>query len=90
MSHDVINSVNRILRKNYVILSTFNAAGKNSTSKNELLKRGYRFDYFTCTSITRSSQINYFCYDQGYRELENNKITLVRRTPDDNLSATTR
>ncbi len=90
VSQNVINSVNRILRKNYIILSAFNAAGKNSTSKSELQKKGYRFDYFTCTSITRSSQVNYFCYDQGYRELENNRITLLRRCPDDNLSISTR
>ncbi len=80
-THNVINSVNRILRKNYVILSTLHSAGKISTSKIDLLKKGYRFDYFTCMSTTRSNKIAYYCYDHGIRENENNKVTIVQSTP---------
>ena len=80
-SHNVINAVNRILRKNYVILSSLTAEGKTSTSKSELMKKGYRFEYFTCTSTTKSSRVYYFCYDHGYKENENNKVTLMRRIP---------
>jgi len=81
-SHNLINSVNRILRKNHSILSSFLAEGKVSASKSDLQKKGYRFDFFTCTSTTRSSRINYYCYDQGYRENENEKVTIVKRPPD--------
>jgi hypothetical protein len=77
----VINAVNRILRKNYVILSSLTAEGKTSASKSELMKKGYRFDYFTCSSTTKSSRVYYFCYDHGYKENENNKVTLMRRIP---------
>jgi hypothetical protein len=78
-AQNLINSVNRILRKNYFILSEFIAEGKITTSRSELQKKGYRFEYFTCTSMSRSHRINYFCYDQGFREQQNNKVTLVRR-----------
>ena len=77
-SHSVINSVNRILRKNYLILSALSSEGKITTSKSDLQKKGYRFDYFTCTSTSKSKKVNYYCYDQGFRELENNRITLVQ------------
>lgn len=78
-SNRVINSINRILKKNYFILSTLNPEGKTTILKNVLQKKGYRFDYFTCTYIMRNSRIYYFCYDQGYSELENEKVALVRR-----------
>jgi hypothetical protein len=76
----MMNSINRILKKNYYILANFYTEGKITLPKIELQKKGYRFDYFTCTTINKSSRINYFCYDQGFREQENNKITLVRRS----------
>lgn len=78
-SHTVINSVNRILKKNYIILSTLHSSGQIRTSKSDLQKRGYQFDYFTCINTTRSNHINYFCYDHGIKELENNKITIIRQ-----------
>ncbi|MEI7524811.1 MAG: hypothetical protein WCJ95_10810 [Mariniphaga sp.] len=85
-SHNVINSVNRILKKNYFILSALLSEGKVTTSKSDLQKKGYRFDYFTCTSKTKSNRIYYYCYDQGYRENENNKVTLVKQTQKANIS----
>ena len=85
-SHTVISLVNRILRKNYVILSALYSEGKVSTSKGDLQKKGYRFDYFTCTSTSKSKKVNYFCYDHGFREMENNKITLVQHGQNEKLS----
>ena len=89
-SHSVINSINRILRKNYSILSALSSEGKITTSKNDLQKKGYRFDYFTCTRTFKSKKVNYFCYDQGFRELGNNKITLVQPTENVKLSELSR
>ena len=83
-THNVINSVNRILKKNYFILSSLQSEGKITTSKSDLQRKGYRFDYFTCTSTSRSNRINYYCYDQGYHENENNKVTLVKQPLKDN------
>ena len=88
-SHSVINSVNRILRKNYFILSSLCSEGKITASKSDLQKKGYRFDYFTCTSTSKSKRVNYYCYDQGFRELENNKITLVQQAKNAKLSELT-
>jgi len=78
-SNKVIRSVNRILKKNYSILTALNPEGKTTVLLNDLQKKGYRFDYFTCTYLARNNRIYYFCYDMGYCELENNKVVLVRR-----------
>ena len=78
-SNKVIRSVNRILKKNYSILTALNPEGKSTVLLNDLQKKGYRFDYFTCTYLARNSRTYYFCYDMGYCELENNKVALVRR-----------
>jgi len=88
-SNSVINSVNRILKKNYFILSALSSEGKITASKSDLQKKGFRFDYFTCISTSKSKRVNYFCYDQGFRELENNKITLVQHAENAKMSELT-
>lgn len=84
-TNTVIKSVNRILKKNHTILTTFRAKGKTTASKSDLQKKGYRFDYFTHVSTSRNNKLNYFCYDQGYREQEHNKLVLVQRLLDDDF-----
>jgi hypothetical protein len=75
----VIKSVNRILKSNYLILTALNSDGKTVTTKGDLQKKGYRFDYYTYTCMTRNNRVNYFCYDHGFREQEKNRLMLVRR-----------
>ena len=86
-SNNVIKSINRILKRNYFILTSLTAEGKNTVAKSDLQKKGYRFDYFTCTCATRNNRINNFCYDLGYREQDNNKMTLVRRDVNGDMVA---
>lgn len=81
-SNNVIKMINRILKKNYFILSEMKSKGKITALKSDLQKKGYRFDYFTHTFTGRNSRTNYFCYNQGFREQDNNKVTLVQRELD--------
>ena len=86
-SNIVIRAINRILKKNYFILSSYLEEGKNVALKNDLLQRGYRFDYFTCTCNTaRNHKTNYFVYDHGYRDYENNKVLILRRVLNKEMS----
>jgi len=87
-TNSVVKSVNRILKKNYSILTTFKAKGKTIINKSDLQKNGYCFDYFTFTSTARNNHIVYYCYDQGFREQENNKLYLVHRDLNNNLFQT--
>lgn len=78
-SNKVIRIINRILKKNYSILTTLNPEGKTTVPLSDLQNKGYRFDYFTCSYAARNNRIYHFCYDMGYCELENYKVILVRR-----------
>lgn len=86
-TNTVIKSINRILKKNYAILAALKANGKTTANRSDLQKKGYCFDYFTFTSTSRNSRINYFCYDHGYREQEANKLILVHRDLNDDLTS---
>lgn len=85
-SNNAIRMINRILKKNYFILSALNPDGKATVLKSDLQKKGFRFDYFTCTFTARNNRIYYFCYDQGYSELDNNKLNLIRSDLGGDLS----
>jgi len=85
-SNSVIKTINRILKRNYSILAALNSEGKTTALKSDLQKKGYRFDYFTHSFTTRNNRISFFCYDQGYREKEDNKVTLVRGDPNEEQS----
>ena len=84
-SNSMIKLINRILKKNYSILSVLNADGKTTINKDYLLKKGYSFEYFTFTSTTRNNNINYFCYNHGFREMEDNKLILFHTCLKDEL-----
>jgi hypothetical protein len=77
-ANKMIRTINRILKKNYFILSALNPGAKSTVHKSDLQKRGYRFDYFTYKCTQRNSRTYYFCYDVGYSELENNKMIITR------------
>jgi predicted glycosyl hydrolase (DUF1957 family) len=74
----VIRTINRILKKNYLILTSMTTEGKTTTNRSVLENKGYHFEYFTCALVKSNSKASYFCYDQGYKELENNKVIFVR------------
>ncbi len=82
-NNSLVHSVNRILKKNHTILTMLQAIGKTLASKSDLQKRGYRFDYFTSTGTSRNNKFCYYCYDHGFRELENNKLVLVNLVLED-------
>ena len=72
-----IRRVNYTIRKNRSILSALNPNGKAKTHKLKLIDAGLNFDYFTNVYRTRAGKVYYFCYDQGYLELEDDYYALV-------------
>jgi hypothetical protein len=77
--HNFIRKINGTIRRNRCILSELNPAGKARTHKEKLIDAGLNFDYFTNIYKTRSGKVYYFCYDQGYVELEDDYYALVVR-----------
>lgn len=74
-----MRKINRILKKNHHILKELNPDNKTTTWKGMLQKQGFNFNYFTHVYKTRTGRIYYFCYDQGFSALDNNKFVLVRK-----------
>jgi hypothetical protein len=72
-----IRRVNYTIRKNRSILFQCNPSGKAKIHRNKLVEQGMNFDYFTNVYKTKSGKTYYFCYDQGYLELEDDYYALV-------------
>jgi hypothetical protein len=78
-STSYMRKINRILKRNHAILMELNQNGKATTHKNILLKEGFNFTYFTHSCKTRKGKDLYFVYDQGFSEVDNSKIMLVKK-----------
>lgn len=72
-----IRNVNNILRKNRRILQGLNPDGKAKVSRNRLQMKGFNFDYYTNTYTTKTNKVYYYCYDQGYLQIEGDYFFLV-------------
>ena len=73
-----MRNINRILKQNHAILAELNPEEKSTTLKSVLEKKGFSFKYHTNIYTTKTGRVDYFCYDQGYAELEPGKYVIVR------------
>lgn len=73
----VIRSINKILRKNRDILRRLNTRGKTVVNKVELNVLGFDFKHITSTYKTSSDIVYFYCYDEGYRLLDEGRMLLV-------------
>lgn len=74
-----IRRINNILRKNRRILSSFNPNGKITVDGISLAEEGFNFHYYTNMYTTKTGSTYFFCYDQGYLKLDNDKYMLVHK-----------
>ncbi|GAA4276640.1 DUF2116 family Zn-ribbon domain-containing protein [Aquimarina mytili] len=78
-SKNLVRNINNLLRKNYRILEALNPKEKTKTTKSKLIAKGFDFNHFTSIYTTKTGNIYYFVYDQGYLPLENDFYALVKR-----------
>jgi len=78
-STSFMRNINNKLRKNYRILSEINIEGKSKTTRAKLLSKGFDFEFFTNILQTKTGNLYYFLYDQGYLLLDNDYIMLVKK-----------
>lgn len=76
-SSNYVRNVNNILGRNRRILLELNSNGKQKTHRDQLLKRGFDFDYYTNSYMTKSGNQYRFCYEQGYLTLKDGFVLLV-------------
>ncbi|WP_378186147.1 hypothetical protein ACE939_13630 [Aquimarina sp. W85] len=76
---NLIRTVNNRLRKNYRVLQHLNPDEKIRVPKSKLIAQNFDFDLFTSIYTTKTGNVYYFVYDQGYLALENDFYALVKR-----------
>jgi len=76
---NLIRNINNRLRKNWRILEKLNPDEKCKVSKQKLDIEGFDFNNFTSIYTTKTGNIYYFVYNQGYLKLENDYFALVKR-----------
>lgn len=72
-----ITTVNKILRKNRMILHRLGPVGKSTVRKEYLDKMGFDFQFITHTFTTKNNNTYKFCYEYGYLEIEGDKILII-------------
>lgn len=76
---NLMRSTNNALRKNYRILSSLNTEGKTKTARKKLTDLGFDFNLLTSVYTSKNGTTYYFTYDQGYLNLDNDYLLLVKR-----------
>ena len=76
-SNKYVRRINGILRKNRRILEKLNPSGKNSVDGLTLAEEGFNFHYYTNIYKTKKGGEYFFCYEFGYRKIENDQYFLV-------------
>lgn len=76
-----IRDVNRILRKNRMILSALIPEGKEiaKAPKQKLEEKGFNFQFMTHSYRTKKGLTYFFCYEYGYLSIEHDYYLLVSR-----------
>ena len=73
---------NNILRRNHKILDNLQRLGRQKVRRKELVRLGYRLDFHTHSMERKDSEVYYFCYNKGYRQVEEDWLELI---PDESL-----
>lgn len=74
-----VRNVNNLLRKNRRILADILVDETAKISKTKLQEKGFVFNYFTHTYVTKKGTTYYFCYEYGYLPIENDYYFIVKR-----------
>jgi hypothetical protein len=76
-----VRNISNTLLKNRKILETILTPSKQTANctREKLVQEGFIFKYYTHTYTNKNREVYYFCFDYGYRQLENNWYMIVRR-----------
>lgn len=78
-SKNLIRNTNNRLKKNYKILTELNGSGKTKITRLKLLNQNFDFNHFTSIYTTKTGNVYFYVYDQGYLKLENDYYLLIKR-----------
>ena len=71
-------NIDNQLKLNRRILKRYNLSGQSQIKKEILINEGFDFDYFTHIWEAKNGNVYFFCYEFGFRDLnENEKYMLI-------------
>ena len=79
----VVRNVNNILRRNRRILEDLLAPLDKKVlviERRKLVERGFQFDFITEYYHPDNKEHYYYCYDYGYRSIDQEKVLAVKDT----------
>jgi len=76
-----LKGINAILFKNRKVLESFFAIETKPlrVSRDQLLQKGFRFDFITCWYTNSKGNTYHYCYEYGYLPLEGDQYLIVKR-----------
>ncbi len=76
-----VRGISNTLLKNRKTLESLLPADKQTInySHDKLIEKGFVFKYHTHSYTNKAGEVYYYCFDYGYRKLENNWYMIVRR-----------
>ena len=60
------------LKHNRRVLKSYNISGQSQIKKSILIKEGFDFNYFTHIWKAKNGNAYHFCYEFGFRDLDDN------------------
>ncbi|MDZ4794728.1 MAG: DUF2116 family Zn-ribbon domain-containing protein [Bacteroidota bacterium] len=77
----LVRNINNALLKNRKIMESLLPEAEKTTtiSKEKLQTLGFHFKYLTHIYTAQNGNTYFYCYDYGYRELENERLMIVRK-----------
>ncbi len=84
-SHNsLVRNINNALLKNRKVLESILPDTEETAKANrdKLMRLGFNFKYFTNILIAKNGNTYHYCYDYGYRLLENDWFLVVRKKED--------
>jgi hypothetical protein len=82
-SRPVMRNINNILRKNRRILEELLTNSNKKVlvvERKKLIEKGFHFEYFTEQNKPDKKKEYYYCYDYGYRTIDNDRVAAVKNT----------
>jgi predicted nucleic acid-binding Zn ribbon protein len=78
----LIRNTNNRLRRNYKTLVKLNKTGKTKVTRMRLYDHNFDFHFFTSIYTTKTGNVYYYVYDQGYLELDHDYFLLIKKNLD--------
>ena len=81
-SNNYVRNINNALRKNRRLLEEHLSGATTRVPRQKLANKGFNFSHYTSHLLTSNQHTYYYCYEFGYRYLENDQLMIVKKRFD--------